>query len=76
MSAYNVGDLSSILGLGRSPGEGIDIIYQGTLKTLKFYKNLPFKLSFYIRNMGLSQNYKYFNNANIEGKYKENGCTP
>ena len=26
--------------------------------------------------MGHSQNYKYFNNVNIEGTYKENGCTP
>ena len=40
-SAYNAGDLGSIPGLGRSPGEGIGYLYSWASLVAQMVKNLP-----------------------------------
>ena len=53
-SACNVGDLGSIPGLGRSPGEGIDCPLQYSWASLvaQLVKNPPAKRETWVRSLG------------------------
>ena len=53
-SACNAGDLGSIPGLGRSPGEGIDypLQYSWTSLVAQMVKNLPEVRETWVRSLG------------------------
>ena len=52
--AYGVGDLGSIPGLGRSPGEGIDypLLYSWASLVAQLVKNLPAVQETWVRSLG------------------------
>ena len=53
-SAYNAGDLGSILGSGRSPGEGIGytLQYSCAFIVAQLVKNLPAMRETWVRSLG------------------------
>ena len=53
-STCNAGDLGSIPGLGRSPGEGIDypLQYSGASLVAQLVKNLPAMWETWVRSLG------------------------